>query len=72
LTKRIKKAYSPTEFALKIIQREFDEYHKREVLNFEPNTSTDDVNLIGLFSRTGTNVKLEISNSLILPTEKLY
>ena len=48
-----------SEFAQKAIQREYDDYHKFEVLSIVPNTLVDDGKLIELFSRTGTSVKIE-------------
>ena len=48
-----------SEIAVKAITREYDDYHKFEVLSFKPNTLLEDGNLIELLSRTGTTIKVE-------------
>ena len=48
-----------SEMAVKAIKREYDDYHKFEVLSFITNTLLEDGILIELLSRTGTTIKVE-------------
>lgn len=53
-----------SELAIKAISREYDDYHKFEILSFIPNTRVNDGDLIELVSRTGTSIQVETKEQL--------
>ena len=48
-----------SELAIQAITREYDDYHKFEILSFSPNTLVNDGDLIELVSRTNTSIQVE-------------
>ena len=47
-----------SELAIQATTREYDDYHKFEILSFMPNTRVEDGDLVELVSRTGTSIQV--------------
>ncbi len=53
-----------SKIALEAIKREYDDYHKFEILSLTPNTRVNDGDLIELVSRKGTSIQVETKEQL--------